>query len=454
MEATQKKSALSVNMTEGSLWKNMLLFSLPLMLTQVLEVLFNLSDVAIAGKFADYRALGAVGSTTLLVSLFTGLLIGMGSGVNVAVARGLGMGDRQRVEKTVHTSFVLCAAIGVVLCLICVLLARPMLALLHTKDELMDGAVLYLKIYALSMPAMAVYNCGNGQIQQRPPGVAHGAHDAGVLNVVLNLFFVIRCHMAAEGVAIASVIAQCLSALLIVLHLLRRKDACRLELRRLRVHPQEARRVLAIGIPTGLQNAIFAVANLFVQVGLNSFDAVTVSGSSAAANADTLLFNMMAAFYTGCASFVSRNWGAGKTERIVKSYLVSMCYAAGVGAVCGLLLLFFGRSFLGLFANETAVIDAGMQRLRIMSFSYVVSPLMDASIAASRGIGKSVGPTVIVILGSCVFRVIWVYTVFAWLGTITSLYLLYIFSWTITGAAEIVYFRRSYKKVILSAQSW
>ena len=179
-----------------------------------------------------------------------------------------------------------------------------------------------------------------------------------------------------------------------------------------------------------------------------------MSGSSAAANADTLLFNMMAAFYTGCASFVSRNWGAGKTERIVKSYLVSMCYAAGVGAVCGLLLLFFGRSFLGLFANETAVIDAGMQRLRIMSFSYVVSPLMDASIAASRGIGKSVGPTVIVILGSCVFRVIWVYTVFAWLGTITSLYLLYIFSWTITGAAEIVYFRRSYKKVILSAQSW
>ena len=413
MEATRKKSALSVNMTEGSLWKNMLLFSLPLMLTQVLEVLFNLSDVAIAGKFADYRALGAVGSTTLLVSLFTGLLIGMGSGVNVAVARGLGMGDKQRVEKTVHTSFVLCAAFGVVLCLICVLLARPMLALLHTKDELMDGAVLYLKIYALSMPAMAVYNCGNGIMSAvgdtRRPLLYLSV--AGVLNVVLNLFFVIRCHMAAEGVAIASVIAQCLSALLIVLHLLRRKDACRLELRRLRVHPQEARRVLAIGIPTGLQNAIFAVANLFVQVGLNSFDAVTVSGSSAAANADTLLFNMMAAFYTGCASFVSRNWGAGKTERIVKSYLVSMCYAAGVGAVCGLLLLFFGRSFLGLFANETEVIDAGMQRLRIMSFSYVVSPLMDASIAASRGIGKSVGPTVIVILGSCVFRVLGIHRV-------------------------------------------
>ena len=456
MEENRKRGALSVNMTEGSLWKNMLLFSLPLMMTQVLEVLFNLSDVAIAGKFADYRALGAVGSTTLLVSLFTGLLIGMGSGVNVAVARGLGMGDRERVEKPVHTSFVLCAAFGIIVCLICILLAGPMLTMLHTKDELIDGATLYLKIYALSMPAMAIYNCGNGIMSAmgdtRRPLLYLSV--AGVLNVILNLFFVIRCHMAAEGVAVASVIAQCLSALLIVLHLLGRKDACRLCLSRLRVHPQEARRVLTIGIPTGLQNAIFAIANLFVQVGVNSFDAVTVSGAAAAANADTLLFNMMAAFYTGCASFVSRNWGAGKTQRITKSYLVSMCYAAGVGAICGVLLLLFGRSFLSLFANETGVIDAGMERLRIMSFSYVVSPLMDASIAASRGIGKSVMPTVIVVMGSCVFRVIWVYTIFAWFGTITSLYLLYIFSWAITGAAELLYFRRSYKKVILAQQNW
>ena len=336
------------------------------------------------------------------------------------------------------------------------LLAGPMLTMLHTKDELIDGATLYLKIYALSMPAMAIYNCGNGIMSAmgdtRRPLLYLSV--AGVLNVILNLFFVIRCHMAAEGVAVASVIAQCLSALLIVLHLLGRKDACRLCLSRLRVHPQEAKRVLTIGIPTGLQNAIFAIANLFVQVGVNSFDAVTVSGAAAAANADTLLFNMMAAFYTGCASFVSRNWGAGKTQRITKSYLVSMCYAAGVGAICGVLLLLFGRSFLSLFANETGVIDAGMERLRIMSFSYVVSPLMDASIAASRGIGKSVVPTVIVVMGSCVFRVIWVYTIFAWFGTITSLYLLYIFSWAITGAAELLYFRRSYKKVILAQQNW
>ena len=350
-----------IEMTTGSLWKNILLFSLPLMLTQVLEVLFNLSDVAIAGKFADYRALGAVGSTTLLVSLFTGLLIGIGSGVNVAVARGLGLRDGEQVEKTVHTSFIICAAAGVIMLLICNLLARPMLALLNTKDELIDGATLYLKIYAFGMPAMALYNFGNGVLSAtgdtKRPLIYLSL--AGVLNVALNLFFVIKCHMAADGVALASVIAQWLSALLIVLHLLGRRDECRLEWRKLRFHPQAGRRVLAIGIPTGLQNAIFAIANLFVQVGVNSFDAVMVSGNSAAANADTLIFNMMAAFYTACATFGSRNWGAGNNDRILKSYRISMCYAAIVGGVAGGLLLLFGREFLSIFANEPEVIDAG-----------------------------------------------------------------------------------------------
>ena len=441
----------TVEMTTGSLWKNILLFSLPLMLTQVLEVLFNLSDVAIAGKYANYLALGAVGSTTLLVSLFTGLLIGIGSGVNVAVARGLGLRNREQVENTIHSSFLICAVAGVIMLLICNLLAYPMLAALKTKPELIGGATLYLQIYAWGMPAMALYNFGSGVLSatgdtKRP---LLYLSLAGVVNVALNLFFVIRCHMAADGVATASVIAQWLSALLILLHLLRRSDECRLDIKKLRFHVQASRRVLMIGIPSGLQNATFAVANLFVQVGVNSFDAVMVSGNSAAANADTLVFNMMAAFYTACASFVSRNWGAGNNDRIVKSYRISMLYASLVGALAGALLWLFGREFLSLFANETDVINAGIQRLRIMSFSFFVSPLMDASIAASRGIGRSVIPTIIVIMGSCVFRVIWIYTIFAYFHTIPSLYLLYIFSWSITGVAEYFYFRAIYRKYVL-----
>ena len=404
-----RRRALTVEMTSGSLWKNILLFSLPLMMTQVLEVLFNLSDVAIAGKYAynTYIALGAVGSTTTLVSLFTGLLIGVGAGVNVAAARGLGMEDNDNVEKTVHSSFLICLGLGVLVCLVCVFFAEPMLRLLNTKEEFLPGAVLYLKLYAIGLPGMGLYNCGNGILSatgdtKRPLVYLF---IAGVLNVVLNLVFVIGCNMSAEGVAIASVIAQWVSAILIVIHLLRRQDACRLDMRKLRLHPMAAKRVLMIGIPSGLQNAIFAVANLFVQAGLNSFDEITVSGAAAAANADTLVFNMMGAFYTACASFVSRNWGAGHKERITKSYLISMFYAFAVGSICGGLLLVFGRQFLSLFADKPEVIDAGMDRLRIMAFSYGIGALMDASIAASRGIGKSIAARIVKAFGEDTLRI-------------------------------------------------
>ena len=458
MSTATRRRALTVEMTSGSLWKNILLFSLPLMVTQVLEVLFNLSDVAIAGKYAynTYIALGAVGSTTTLVSLFTGLLIGMGAGVNVAVARWLGIGDDESVERTTHTSLLLCLGTGLLVCLICLFFAEPMLRLLNTKEEFLPGAVLYMRIYALGLPGMGIYNCGNGILSAtgdtKRPLIYLSV--AGVLNVILNLVFVIGCNMSAEGVAIASAIAQWVSAVLIFVHLLRRQDACRLDMRKLRLHKAAAKRILMIGIPSGLQNAIFAVANLFVQAGLNSFDEITVSGAAAAANADTLVFNILAAFYTACASFVSRNWGAGNKERITKTYLISMFYAFAVGSICGGLLLVFGRQFLGLFADKPEVIDAGMDRLRIMAFSYGFGSLMDASIAASRGIGKSIIPTFMVIMGSCVFRVIWIYTVFAYFHTVPSLYLLYIFSWVITGIAECIYFRYAYKKFVLKAQVW
>ena len=444
----------TIDMTEGSLLKNILFFSLPLMLTQMLEVLFNLSDVAIAGKYADYIALGAVGSTTLLVSLFTGILIGVGSGVNVRVAHRLGAqkadGDTSATARTIYTAFAVCGVIGIIVCLVCGIFARPMLEALNTKDELIDGAVLYLHIYSLGMPAMALYNFGNGVLSAcgdtKRPLVYLSA--AGVLNVLLNLFFVIVCKMAADGVALASVIAQYVSAGLILRRLLTTDDSCRLRLSHRLFDKKACKGVLMIGIPTGMQNAIFAVANLFVQTGVNHFDAIMVSGNSAAANVDTLIFNVMSAFYTACASFISRNHGAGKNDRIMKTYGISLAYSFAAGAVFGGSLLLFGRQFLSLFTNEPRVVEAGMQRVMIMGWSYCISAFMDCTIAASRGIGRSVVPTVIVIMGSCVFRVIWVYTVFAHFMTIPSLYLLYSFSWAITAAAEIAYFMHSYKKFI------
>jgi len=426
----EKKKYHSIEMTTGSLWKNILLFSLPLMGSQVLEVLFNLSDVAVVGRFADYMALGAVGSTTLLVTLFTGILIGMGAGVNVRVITGL------------------------LVCAICLLFSGWMLSMMNTKPELIDQAILYMKIYSLGMPAMAVYNFGNGVLSAigdtKRPLIYLSI--AGVVNVLLNLFFVIVCHMAAAGVATASAISLYISASLVMIHLLRRTDDCKVSLRKICLHPKACKAVLMLGIPTGLQNGIFAIANLFVQTGVNSFDAVMVSGNAAAANADSLIYNVMFSFYTACASFIGQNWGAGNKKRMLKSYRVSLTYAFIFGAILGGLLLVFGPQFLSLFATEPTVIDAGMQRIRIMAFSYAFSCFMDGSIAASRGIGKSIPPTIIVILGSCVFRIVWIYTVFAHFQTISSLYLLYIFSWGITGLAETLFFVVSFN-IIYSKNS-
>ena len=443
------KKKHTIEMTSGSLLKNIFLFSVPLMFAQILEVMFNLSDVAVVGRFADYKALGSVGSTTLLVTLFTGFLIGMGSGVNVQTALALGAKDKKKVESTIHTSVVLCAIIGFVIGRVCFLFAEPMLSMMNTKPELIDAAVRYLKIYSLGMPAMAIYNYGNGVLSAsgdtKRPLVYLTI--AGILNVILNLFFVIACHLAASGVAMASAIAQYVSAILIIRNLLRREDDSRLHISKIRVDKVTARAVLVLGIPAGIQNAIFALANLFVQTGVNSFDAVMVSGNSAAVNADALIYNVMAAFYTGCSSFIGQNRGAGNKKRMLQTYFISLFYSFTIAAILGSLLFFFGRQFLGIFATEPAVIDAGMQRIRIMGFSYAVSAFMDCAIAASRGIGKSIAPTVIVILGSCVFRVIWIYTIFAYFHTIASLYLLYVFSWSITAVAEIIYFKISFSKI-------
>ena len=416
-----------------------------------------MSDVAVVGRFAGSTALGAVGSTATFVTLFTGFLIGLSNGINVLVARFYGAKHPKDVSRTVHSALLVSLAAGVLLLLVGLFGSPALLRLLNTKEEFLPGAVLYLKLYALGLPAMGIYNCGNGILSAtgdtKRPLIYLSV--AGVLNVILNLFFVIGCNMSAEGVAIASAIAQWVSAILIMLHLMHRKDCCRICLNKLRFHRMASKRVLLIGVPSGLQNAIFAVANLFVQAGLNSFDEITVSGAAAAANADTLVFNMMAAFCTACASFVSRNWGAGRNDRIRKSYYISMLYASIVGALAGVLLILFGRQFLSLFADKPEVIDAGVDRLRIMAFSYFIAPLMDCSIAASRGLGRSVAPTVMVIMGSCVFRVVWIYTVFAFFHTITSLYLLYIVSWIITGVAEAIYFRMSYKKYVLErSMTW
>lgn len=438
------------DLTEGKLGKQILLFSIPLMLSNVLQVLFNMADVAVVGRFAGSIALGAVGSTTILVALFTGLLIGMSGGVNVLVALHFGAKSKKDITETVHTAAILCLLIGIFLSAVGIVFARGILAVLNTKPELIDAAALYLRIYFLGMPALAMYNYGNAVFSavgdtKRP---LFYLALAGIINVVLNLFFVIVCKMDVAGVATASVISQYISAFLIIAVLFRSKELYGLRISELRITVGKAKTILQLGVPSGLQNGIFQLANLFIQTGVNSFDATMVAGNSAAANADAIVYDVMAAFYTACGSFIGQNYGAKKKDRVRKSYLISLAYSFGVGLIMGLALVASGPHFLSLFTKEQAVVEAGMMRLTIMGFSYCISAFMDCSIAASRGLGKSFVPTIIVIMGSCVFRIIWVYTVFAYFRTISSLYMLYAFSWTITAIAEIIYFRYAYKKQI------
>ena len=440
----------AISMTEGPLAKQILFVSLPLMLSNLLQVLFNISDVAIVGRFAGSTALGSVGSTSIFVTLFTGFLSGLGGGINVLVARYYGAGRAKDVKKTVGSSLIISLIAGVILLLVGLFGSPALLQTINTKPDLLPGAVMYLRVYFLGMPALALYNYGNAVFSAigdtKKPLIFLAI--AGVLNVVLNLFFVIVCQLSVVGVALASAISQCVSAGLILHALTKVQDSYALHLREVKFDRAIGQRVLMLGVPAGLQNAVFAFANLFIQAGVNSFDSLMVKGNSAAANADNLIYDAMAAIYMACASFMSQNYGAGKVERVKKSFLISMAYSFAIGLVLGGSLLLFGREFLALFTTEPAVIDAGMHRIGVMGLAYCISAFMDCTIAACRGLGETVVPTILVVLGSCVFRVIWVYTIFAHFHTIPSLYLLYPFSWGLTAIAELIYFARVYKKAM------
>lgn len=445
---------ISKDLTRGNLWKQILFFGVPLILTNMLQVLFNMSDIAVVGNFAGSTALGSVGSTTMLVTLFTGILIGLSSGVNVLVARFFGAKDEYNLVRTVQTAFYIMLIAGVINMVIGLLLSESMLILLGTKEELLPGAKLYMQIYFTGMPALGIYNFGNAVFSaigntKRPLVYLFAS---GIINVILNLFFVIVCKMGVSGVALASSLSQYISAVLIVVSLSRADGAYKLVIGIKNVSKEKVKSILALGVPASAQNVIFYVANLFVQAGVNTFTTVYVNGNSVASNSDALVYDAMAGFYTACSSFIGQNFGVKDKKRMISSYLISLLYSFTLGAVLGGLLIVFGTQFLSIFTQDSEIIRTGWLRLEIMAFSYCISAFMDCTISVSRGIWKTLVPTIIVIAGSCVFRIVWIYTVFAHFKTIRSLYLLYPCSWTLTAIAEIIYFLAVFKKIIPSTR--
>lgn len=444
-----KRSDRATNFLSGNLWKESLLFSLPLIGTNLLQILFNLSDLMVVGLFEGSDALGAVGSTSILVTLFTTFIIGNANGINSKVGKTLGENNKEEVKHQMTTSFYYMLLIGLIILGLGMGLSYHILSWLQTNAELIDDANAYLSIYFIAFPGVAIYNYGNAILSARgrtkKPLVI--LLISGLINVGLNFLFVIAFRLGVVGVALASVISQYISAIAIIIILLRHKGKTRLDLNPRHFSQKVLNTFLGLSLISGFQNTIFSFANLIVQIGVNSFDKTMISGTSASYNVDSIVYESMAAFYVAGCTFVAQNYGANHKKRILSAYLISVAYSWGIGFILGGLMWIFGRYYLYLFTHEEAVIEAGMSRLNIMALSYGVSAIMDAPIAASRGLGKTKWPTIFVLIGVCVFRITWIFTIFAHFHTVTSLFILYVFSFILTGIMENIYFFICYRKI-------
>ena len=436
------------DLTVGNLPKQIIRFSLPLMATNVLQVLFSITDIAVVGRFAGDSALGSVSSASIISIFFGGMIMGFGSGVNVVVAYHCGTKDPVSISKSVRSAFLICLLLGLSFFLFATINCSRILRWIGTIPELFDGAKLYLHIAFCGLPALAIYNFGNAVYSAvgdtRKPFYFLTA--GGIINVTLNLIFVIVFKMSVAGVALATVISQYISAGCLLVGLLLSKQTHKLVLHPLSIDRKIGTSILSLGLPSAAQIGIFHLANMFFQFGVNSFDASFVAGNGAAGNADAITYCMMASFYTACGSFIGQNFGAKNRRRIRNSYLWCLAMSAIVGQIAFLLFIIFGHQFLRIFTSDPAVVEAGMHRLRYLGMIYGITALMDCTVAAARALGHGIMPTIIIILGSCVFRIIWIFTIFAHFHTAASLFLIYPVSWTITSIAEFGYFVIIYKK--------
>ena len=428
------------SLTEGPLAKQILLVSLPLALSNLLQVLFNMSDVAVVGRFAGSTALGAVGSTSIFVTLFTGFLIGLGNGINVLVARFYGARHPDDVHDTVHSALIVSLIAGVILLVVGLLGSPAMLRLLNTKEDLLPGAILYLRVYFLGMPALALYNFGNAVFsaigETKKP--LYILSFAGVLNILLNLFFVIVCNMDVAGVALATIISETVSACLVTAMLVREKGALHLDLHKLGFHAGTLKQILLIGLPAGLQSTVFSLSNVVIQSAINSFGSTVVAGSSASSNLEGFVYTAMNAFAQAAVTFTSQNMGARKYHNLDRVMRNCLLCAVVTGILLGGGAALAGRQLLHFYSSDEAVIAAGYERLWIICGTYLLCGIMDTLASSLRGLGYSVLPMVVSLIGSCLLRLVWIATIFQLNRTPFMLYISYPISWILTASVHLI----------------
>ncbi|MBT9776497.1 MATE family efflux transporter [Clostridium sp. MCC353] len=451
MSRVTKKAAggYEVDMCHGPLLGKIIVFAVPLILSGILQLLFNAADIIVVGRFAGSEALAAVGSTSSLINLLVNVFIGLSIGANVLVARFYGAGKDKEVEETVHTSILLSVISGGILLVVGVLLARPLLTLMGTPDNVIEHSTLYMKIYFVGMPVMLLYNFGAAILRavgdtKRP---LYFLFSAGIVNVVLNLIFVIVFSMGVAGVAWATVISQCISAALIIMCLMKSESSYKLYWKKLRIVPAKMKAIARIGFPAGLQGAIFSISNVLIQSSINSFGSVAMAGNTASSNIEGFIYNSMNAVYQTALSFTSQNFGAGEYKRMRKVMYICLGLVTLVGAVMGFGAILAGRHLLGIYSSDPEVIRFGLYRLTIIASTYYICGWMDTMVGVLRGMGYSVMPMLVSLTGACAFRVLWIFTIFAADRTLTTLYLSYPVSWGITAAAHVICYFMIRKKV-------
>lgn len=446
-----KKASYEMDMCNGPLLGKILIFAIPLMLSGILQLLFNAADIIVVGRYAGSQALAAVGSTGSLINLLINVFMGFSVGVNVLVARYYGAHDEKNISDTVHTAIMTSIVSSIILVFVGIFASKPLLSLMGTPDDVLDQAVLYMRIYFAGMPVIMMYNFGSAILRaigdtKRP---LYFLLIAGVVNVLLNLCFVIIFHMGVEGVALATVISQVISSGLILRCLAKMPGALRLHFKLIKIHKEKLIEIIKIGLPAGMQGAIFSISNVLIQSSINSFGSIAMAGNTTSSNIEGFIYTAMNAFYQTNLSFTSQNYGGKKYGRINRILFTCLACVTVIGAGLGFLVIAFARPLIHIYSTDPEVVSYAVLRLGIICSTYFICGIMDTLVGTMRGLGYSILPMIVSLTGACGLRIVWIFTVFAIDRSLTILYLSYPVSWLVTAIAHMICFlviRRKFPK--------
>lgn len=444
MSVSTKK--YEINMCEGSITKKLILFTAPLIFSGILQLLYNAADIIVVGRFAGKNSLAAVGSTASLINLITNLFIGLSSGISVITARAFGSGNKESVSRAAGTSAVLGIICGIIIMVFGFFASKRLLVMMDCPPEVVNLAALYMKIFFLGSPGNMIYNFAGAILRamgdtKRP---LYYLTASGIVNVVLNLIFVTVFKMDVAGVALATIISQYISAFLVIKCLVKAEKL--ISRSNLKIYKSEFFGIFKIGLPAGFQGVLFSLSNVVIQSSINFFGADAMAGNAAASSLEGFVYVAMNAFHHSAITFVGQNFGAGDIKRIKKGILVIFGLVSAVGLIFGNGIILFSTPLLSIYNKGKEVIAMGALRLAYIASLYFLCGIMDAAVGVLRGLGHALIPMFISLFGACVFRIIWIYTIFAEVHTLEMLFVSYPVSWLLTAAAQLVYYKIVTKK--------